>query len=64
MKNLHLVLAATAIVACQMMMIELYAQDPKETAARSITVEDCHSKDPKSVITGGRRYSFNFGPCV
>lgn len=26
---------------------------------RLITVEDCHSRDPISVITGGRRYSFN-----
>jgi hypothetical protein len=36
-----------------------YACVSVETAARSITVEDCHSRDPKSVITGGRRYSFN-----
>ena len=27
--------------------------------ARNITVTDCNSYDPKSVITGGRRYSFN-----
>lgn len=30
-----------------------------QTAARCITVEDCHCRDPKSIITGGRRYSFN-----
>ena len=27
-------------------------------SGRLITVEDCHSRDPKSIITGGRRYSF------
>ncbi|MEN6306493.1 MAG: discoidin domain-containing protein [Anaerohalosphaeraceae bacterium] len=27
--------------------------------AKSITVEDCAFLDPKSIITGGRRYSFN-----
>ncbi len=27
--------------------------------SKLITVENCHYKDPKSVITGGRRYSFN-----
>jgi hypothetical protein len=27
--------------------------------SRLITVENCHSREPKSVITGGRRYSFD-----
>ncbi len=27
-------------------------------SGRLITVEDCHCRDPKSIITGGRRYSF------
>jgi hypothetical protein len=30
-----------------------------ESKSRLITVENCHSKEPKSIITGGRRYSFN-----
>lgn len=27
--------------------------------SRLITVENCHCREPKSIITGGRRYSFN-----
>jgi hypothetical protein len=27
--------------------------------SRLITVENCHSREPKSIITGGRRYSFD-----
>lgn len=36
-----------------------YACVSVESAARSITVENCHSRDPISQISGGRRYSFN-----
>lgn len=36
-----------------------YACVSVEDAARSITVENCHSRDPISEISGGRRYSFN-----
>ena len=30
-----------------------------ESKSCLITVENCHCKEPKSIITGGRRYSFN-----
>jgi hypothetical protein len=30
-----------------------------ESKSRLITVDNCHYREPKSVITGGRRYSFN-----
>lgn len=30
-----------------------------ERSSRLISVLDCHCREPKSVITGGRRYSFN-----
>jgi len=30
-----------------------------ERNSRLISVLDCHSRDPKSIISGGRRYSFN-----
>lgn len=30
-----------------------------ESKSRLITVENCHCREPKSIITGGRRYSFN-----
>jgi hypothetical protein len=31
--------------------------------ARNVTVQDCACLDPKSQITGSRRYSFNFDDC-
>lgn len=30
-----------------------------ERKSRLITVDNCHCREPKSIITGGRRYSFN-----
>ena len=30
-----------------------------QSKSKLITVENCHSREPKSIITGGRRYSFN-----
>jgi hypothetical protein len=36
-----------------------YACVSLENEAKSITVDHCRSLEPKSVITGGRRYSFN-----
>lgn len=38
-----------------------YACVSIEKSARLITVSDCHCRDPKSNISGGRRYSFNVG---
>lgn len=38
-----------------------YACVSLESMARNISVLGCYSYDPKSVITGGRRYSFNNG---
>lgn len=32
-----------------------------QKGARNITVEDCHSKEPRSLITGSRRYAFATG---
>lgn len=36
-----------------------YACVNLERNSRLITVENCHCREPKSIITGGRRYSFN-----
>ncbi len=33
------------------------------SGARNVTVEDCACLDPKSQVTGGRRYSFNLDDC-
>lgn len=36
-----------------------YACVNLERNSKFITVENCHSREPKSIITGARRYSFN-----
>jgi hypothetical protein len=36
-----------------------YACVSLERNSRLITVDSCHCREPKSIITGGRRYSFN-----
>ena len=38
-----------------------YACTSIDKAARLVTVENCHCRKPKSMISGGRRYSFNVG---
>ncbi len=34
-----------------------------KTGARNVTIQDCACLDPRSQITGGRRYSFNMDDC-
>lgn len=39
----------------------LFATVSLQKGSRNITVSDCHSKEPRSLITGSRRYAFVIG---